>query len=585
MNWQDTLTEYAAGFIEGLAQAGVKEVVISPGSRSTPLAMLFVEHKDTQVYMNIDERSAAFFALGLAKASGRPVAMLCTSGTAAANYFPAVIEASLSRVPLIVLTADRPHELRDVGAPQAIDQLHIFGKYVRWFVDMALPECGQEMIKYAKTSALRAASVANGLLSGPVHVNFPLREPLVPRLQPTPFEYVTDNPLPLVVEGHLNIPIETYNDISARCSMAEKGLIVCGNIDNREFTEAVLSLSKTLGYPILADPLSQLRSGLFEKEMIIDCYDAILKSNVAKEKLRPELVIQFGGQPVSKPLSLFLKSLGESAEHLIIDGGGGWRDPHRIGTQMIYCDEANFCRELKVLLEERSDDTWKNLWVGANQRARTTIKSFIQSISDIEEGKAVSMLCELLPPESTVFVGNSMPIRDMDTFFHTNENNIRLMANRGANGIDGVVSSAIGAAVHRRPLFLLIGDLSFFHDMNGLLAAKLHKININIILLNNDGGGIFSHLPQAEEGDNFELIFGTPTGLNFEHAAMLYNAQYTKVLDWEDLSVSVREAASSEGLNIIEIPTDRTKNLQVHRNLWEQVSREINNYLQSDETC
>ena len=178
-----------------------------------------------------------------------------------------------------------------------------------------------------------------------------------------------------------------------------------------------------------------------------------------------------------------------------------------------------------------------------------------------------------------------MPIRDMDTFFHTNENNIRLMANRGANGIDGVVSSAVGAAVHCRPLFLLIGDLSFFHDMNGLLAAKLHKININIILLNNDGGGIFSHLPQAEEGENFELIFGTPTGLNFEHAAMMYNGQYTKVLEWEDFPVAIREAAANEGLNIIEVPTDRTRNLQVHRELWEQVSREINKYLQSDETC
>ncbi|RST76532.1 2-succinyl-5-enolpyruvyl-6-hydroxy-3-cyclohexene-1-carboxylic-acid synthase [Siminovitchia acidinfaciens] len=585
MNWQETLTEYAAGFIEGLARAGVKEVVISPGSRSTPLAMLFVEHKDIQVYMNIDERSAAFFALGLAKASGRPVAILCTSGTAAANYFPAVIEASLSRVPLIILTADRPHELRDVGAPQAIDQLHLFGRYVRWFADMALPECGQEMIKYAKTSAIRAASVSNGLLPGPVHVNFPLREPLVPRLQPTPFEYVTDNTLPLVAEGHLNIPVEIYKEISTKCSMAKRGLIVCGNIDKNEFPEAVLSLAKKLGYPILADPLSQLRSGLFEKDMVIDSYDAILKSKEAKEKLKPELVIQFGGQPVSKPLSLFLKGIEESAEHLIIDGGGGWRDPNRISTQMIHCDETTFCRDLQTLAEEKNDETWKNLWFGANRRAKNVIKSYIQTISDIEEGKAVSIICETLPPESTVFIGNSMPIRDMDTFFHTNENNIRLMANRGANGIDGVVSSALGAAVHHRPLFLLIGDLSFFHDMNGLLAAKMHKININIILLNNDGGGIFSHLPQAEEGETFELVFGTPTGLNFEHAAMLYNAQYTKVLDWEDLQVSIREAASNEGLNIIEIPTDRANNLQVHRELWEQVSREINNYLQSDEQC
>ncbi len=584
MNWQETLTEYAASFIEGLVHTGVKEVVISPGSRSTPLAMLFVEHQDIQVYMNIDERSASFFALGLAKASDRPVALLCTSGTAAANYFPAVIEASLSRVPLIVLTADRPHELRDIGAPQAIDQLHLFGKYVRWFADMALPESGQEMLKYAKTSAIRAASMAKGVLPGPVHVNFPLREPLVPKMD-QPFKHASHIALPYVTEGHLSIPFETYKAVADQCSGIENGLIVCGNIDKPGFPEAVLALANSLGFPILADPLSQLRSGNFEKEMVIDCYDAFLRSDKIKEKLKPELVIQFGGQPVSKALSLFLKSLGESSELLIIDGGGGWRDPNRTGTHMIHCDETVFCQQLEPLLEKKSGTSWKGIWIDLNQRTRNIIQSYIQSISDIEEGKSVSKLCGLLPPDSTVYIGNSMPIRDMDTYFHNTEKTVRLIANRGANGIDGVVSSALGAAVHCRPLFLVIGDLSFFHDMNGLLAAKLYKVNINIILLNNDGGGIFSHLPQAEEGKNFELIFGTPTGLNFEHTAMLYNGQYTKVLNLEDLSVSIEEATSNEGLNIIEIPTDRERNVQVHRELWKQVSWEIISYLQSDETC
>ncbi len=584
MNWQETLTEYAAGFIEGLVHSGVKEVVISPGSRSTPLAMLFVEHEDIQVYMNIDERSAAFFAMGLSKASDHPVALLCTSGTAAANYFPAVIEASLSRIPLIVLTADRPHELRDIGAPQAIDQLHLYGRYVRWFTDLALPESGKEMLKYAKSSAIRAASVAKGVLPGPVHVNFPLREPLVPNLQ-QPFHPDSNLSLPHITEGYLNIPLETYKEIANKCSTIEKGLIVCGNIDKPGFQEGVLALANSLGFPVLADPLSQLRSGPFDKDMVIDCYDTFLKSEWANEKLKPELVIQFGGQPVSKPLSLFLKGIRGSAELLIIDGSGGWRDPNRAGTHMIHCDETIFCQQLNQLVENKNGNAWKRLWTDLNRRTKDIIKSYIQSVSDMEEGKAVSLICDLLPPDCTVYIGNSMPIRDMDTFFHTNENNIRLMANRGANGIDGVVSSAVGAAVHCRPLFLLIGDLSFFHDMNGLLAAKLQKININIIILNNDGGGIFSHLPQAKEGDNFELIFGTPTGLNFEHAAMLYNGQYTKAVEWEDVTVSIREAASDEGLNIIEVPTDRARNLQVHRGLWEQVSREINKYLQSDEIC
>ncbi|MFD1706732.1 2-succinyl-5-enolpyruvyl-6-hydroxy-3-cyclohexene-1-carboxylic-acid synthase [Siminovitchia sediminis] len=583
MNWQKTLTEYAAGFIEGLVQARVDEVVISPGSRSTPLAMLLAEHQDMKVYMNIDERSAAFFALGLAKASRRPVCLLCTSGTAAANYFPAVIEASLSRVPLIVLTADRPHELRDVGAPQAIDQLHLYGRYVRWFADMALPETGEDMIKYAKTAAIRAASVSRGLLPGPVHVNFPLREPLVPLLEPYPFNEKNPGPtLPFSTEGHLQVPLEICREIAEKCSSYEKGLIICGTIDQKKFPEAVVELAKTLGYPILADPLSQLRSGSFDKKAVIDCYDTFLRSNFVKERLKPDIIIQFGGQPVSKPLSLFLKTIRQSVEHIIVDGNGGWRDPYRLSTHMVHSNETVFCRQLQELAEKKQSQSWSDLWTRVNDQAKSVIHSFMESISDMEEGKAVYLMSHVLPPESTLFIGNSMPIRDVDTFFHTNENNIRLMGNRGANGIDGVVSAAVGAAVHERPLFLLIGDLSFFHDMNGLLAAKLHKININIILLNNDGGGIFSHLPQAGEKD-FELIFGTPTGLNYEYAAMLYNGQYTKVLDWEDLDLSIREAASNEGLNIIEIPTDRTRNLDVHRALWEQVSQEINKYLRSDE--
>lgn len=579
MRWQDTLTEYIAAFIDGLAKSGVREVVISPGSRSTPLAMLLADHPSIREYINIDERSAAFFALGLAKASKRPVAVLCTSGTAAANYYPAVVEANLSRVPLIVLTADRPPELRDVGAPQAIDQLNLYGNHVRWFREMALPEEGDNAKKYVRSQAARAVSIAGGVMPGPVHLNFPLREPLVPRLEPAPYEQ-SDPFYPIVPEQHLDVSEETINAVADLCMQAKKGLIVCGVIDDKDFSAAVLQLAERLGYPVLADPLSQLRSISDASDLIMDSYDAILRSEAAKTELVPDVVIHFGGMPVSKPLALFFKRLAR-VNHIFVDGNGGWRDPHYLSSEMIYCSETIFCKKLSQFPYPKNK-AWINNWKQVNALAKNAIRSHISVSDELDEGKAVSKFCELLPPECAVFIGNSMPIRDMDTFFHANNKNIRLFGNRGANGIDGIVSSAIGAAVHYHPLFLLIGDLSFFHDTNGLLAAKQHKININIILLNNDGGGIFSHLQQAENGTHFELLFGTPTGLNFKHAAALYGAQYSKVFSWEDLEASILDAVQNEGINIIEIPTDRNKNLQNHRSLWQNVSQEINQFFQGE---
>lgn len=579
MNNQGILTEYLAAFITGLIHAGVGDVVISPGSRSTPLAMLMAEHEEMNTIINIDERSAGFFALGMAKASRKPVALLCTSGTAAANYYPAIIEASLSRVPLIVLTADRPHELRDIGAPQAINQIHLYGEHVRWFAEMALPESGQE--NYAKTAGVRAVKEAMGQLKGPVHLNFPFREPLIPLLDPYPFK--REESAISIENGHLTAPSETFEKLAQEWQAVKRGLIICGPIDEPSFSEAVQTLAFKLGFPILADPLSQLRSSSSTESMVIDSYDAILKSEAA-DFLKPELIIRFGGMPVSKPLSLFVKKL-RNVEHVIIDSGSGWRDPHNVGTKMVYCEETVFCTEMAKRINERKTSLWSSIWHDMDSITKDVISEHIVREEGLDEGKAVYELAGLLPEQSTIFVGNSMPIRDLDTFFHKTNKNVRIMGNRGANGIDGVVSTALGASVYERPLFLVIGDLSFFHDMNGLLAAKLHKLNVTIILLNNDGGGIFSYLPQAEEPKHFEVLFGTPTGLNYEHAVRMYHGQYTRVFDWEGYRMAVMDAVSYDGLNVIEVPTDREKNIVSHRAMWERVSREINKYLQGVEKC
>ncbi|QQZ10534.1 2-succinyl-5-enolpyruvyl-6-hydroxy-3-cyclohexene-1-carboxylic-acid synthase [Heyndrickxia vini] len=581
MNHQETLTTYLASFIQGLSNSGVRDVVISPGSRSTPLALLIADHPKLKYHINIDERSAAFFALGIAKQTRNPVALLCTSGTAAANYFPAIVEAKLSRIPLIVLTADRPHELRDIGAPQAIDQIHLYGKHVKWFAEMALPEIGKEMTYYARTTATRAISMSIQQPAGPVHLNFPIREPLLPRLTPSPFGELEDQSVIKVKQGSTLLDLGEMKTICDRLQTLEKGLIVCGAIDYPQFSAAVLEMADSLGYPIIADPLSQLRSGTFSENNIIDSYDAILKDIVSDEMLYPDVIIRFGGMPVSKPLTKFMKRL-EGTEQYIIEAGDSWRDPINSATQMIYCDETLFCEGLLNQLDTKRHSKWLKMWQNLNQIARNTIINEISDISELDEGKLVLELIKRLPQNSHLFVGNSMPIRDVDTFFHFNQQNIRVLANRGANGIDGVVSSALGASLYGESLFLLIGDLSFFHDLNGLLAAKMHQLNITIIVINNNGGGIFSFLPQSNEPKHFEALFGTPTDIEFEYVVKMYNGKYSKISNWDEFHRSINEAITLKGLNVIEVPTNRDVNVEIHRKMWKRVSAEIEQYVHGE---
>ncbi|KRF65998.1 2-succinyl-5-enolpyruvyl-6-hydroxy-3-cyclohexene-1-carboxylate synthase [Bacillus sp. Soil768D1] len=574
MNDRDALTAYAASFVDELAQNKMKHVVVSPGSRSTPLALLLVEHPDIEVYINVDERSAAFFALGLAKALKEPVGLLCTSGTAAANFYPAVIEAYYSRVPLIVLTADRPHELRDVGAPQAIDQIHLYGRQVKWFVEMALPESTDEMMRYARTTGARAVSTAATEPAGPVHLNFPLREPLIPNLEQAK-EYRQNKMTPAVMieNGALSLSDSHIEALAATLSQAKQGIIVCGELRHPKMKEAIVALAEKLAFPILADPLSQLRSGKHDKDGIIDTYDTFLRDEAAKEAFRPDVVLRFGSMPVSKPLLLFMKKQ-KQAITLVIDGGAGWREPAGLATNMIYCEEKDFCQRVCKKIPKATEKNWLGLWKTVNGATKNALSSIGDEV-ELSEGKLFSLLQNMMPIESTLFVGNSMPIRDLDTFFLSNEKGIKTFANRGANGIDGVVSTALGVSTVSENTVLAIGDLSFFHDMNGLLAAKLQKQNITILLINNDGGGIFSFLPQANDREHFETLFGTPHGLDFSHTAQLYGGKYSKVQNWDELKQVFTESFEIQGLKIIEVPTERESNLQKHRNLWNFVSQEI----------
>jgi 2-succinyl-5-enolpyruvyl-6-hydroxy-3-cyclohexene-1-carboxylate synthase len=572
-DYQEELTAYLTTFIEELAGNGVDEVVISPGSRSTPLALLFAHHPKINVYINVDERSAAFFALGIAKTKRKPVALLCTSGTAAANYYPAIIEAKYSKVPLIVLTADRPHELREVGAPQAIDQLNLYGKHVKWSVDMALPESSPSLLRYARSAAVRGIGIAAGNPKGPVHFNFPFREPLIPNLTDDLFSKSDDDSKSMqkdVKHGKKELPLPLIASLQDVLSKKQKGLIVCGPNLSPEAISEIVTFSDQWGFPIIADSLSQLRSGDHDQKHVIDTYDTFLRIEEVKAELQPDIIIRFGAMPVSKALTLYMKDLHEK-DHWIVTPDEDWIDPNAQVTEMIYCDERAFCQAFLNGGVNR-DSNWLEKWKLINEQTKKHMET---PEDELDEGNAVRYFLQTLPNNASVFVSNSMPIRDVDTYFHNNQQQISIMANRGVNGIDGVVSTALGMSTATKPSYLIIGDLAFFHDLNGLLVGKKYNLDLTIFVLNNNGGGIFSYLPQSSEETYFELLFGTPMDLDFAHAANLYGAKYSKVTSMDELQICLEEGRQVAGLKIVEVMTDRDVNAANHRKMWNFVSQEI----------
>ncbi|WP_226569482.1 2-succinyl-5-enolpyruvyl-6-hydroxy-3-cyclohexene-1-carboxylic-acid synthase [Bacillus stratosphericus] len=568
------MTRYIGRFMDEFVQGGVKEAVVCPGSRSTPLAMMAFAHQQINVHVLVDERSAAFYALGLAKASQRPVLLICTSGTAAANFFPAMVEAHYSRVPLIVLTADRPHELREVGAPQAIDQQFLFGRFVKWFTDLALPEENQTMLRYVQTAAARASHISMQEPKGPVQINVPLREPLFPDMSIDPFHQEEKEAKKVLVAGQAFPHNLVLSELVSIINQATRGLIVAGELYTEEDQEAVLSLARSLHFPILADPLSQLRNGHESKEFVMDAYDSLLKDEELQKHLLPDMVIRFGPMPVSKPLFKWLEKHVE-VKQIVVDAAGGFRDPGLSASYLIESHVASFVDEVLNRANQHEDTNYLNRWQSVNSSFRTHGAHY--SDEDLTfEGNVYRQLQHLLPKESVLFIGNSMPIRDVDTFFETQSKPFHMMANRGANGIDGVVSTAIGTyAALKQPISLVIGDLSFYHDMNGLLAAKLMQIPLTVVLLNNDGGGIFSFLPQASDEPYYEKLFGTPTGLNFEYASKLYGGIYSKPRTKQELHDVYMAHIHEPGLHLIEIETDRHSRVGKHRQMMDEILGEV----------
>lgn len=572
----EALTKYCTLFVSSLVDNGLKHVVISPGSRSTPLAMTMCEHPDINEWVIVDERSAAFFALGQAKRLQQPVALLCTSGTAVTNYFSAIVEAYQSRVPLLVLTADRPHELRDVGAPQAIDQIEIFGNYVKWFHEMALPEANPKILNYVQSQAGRALFEAQTGNPGPVHLNFPFREPLIPDFS---FEGSWDNQPKdekykrMLHSGQKALTTNQLKEITQLLATKRRGVIVCGPQQEKGLPRMLTALAEKWKLPILADPLSQLRAGDHSKACVIESYDSILRSERVRAELKPDFIIRFGAMPVSK---MYLHYIQENRDSLqfVVETEEGYRDPLHHETHFIFSDPMLLCEGLIRHANVSMDSAWLKKW----QQMNSIVKDYLNTENHLQltEGQAVRSTLNNLPNDSMLFVGNSMAIRDVDTFFQSMDKNISIYANRGASGIDGVTSSALGVAAHaNNPTTLIIGDLSFYHDLNGLLTAKQYKLDITILLINNNGGGIFSFLPQAANGKNFERLFGTPLNIDFKHAVHMYGGTYELIKDEAHLQVALKKSYEQTGVSVIEVQTDRTENTKWHQEKWHAINEAL----------
>lgn len=580
MDDREALGATVTTFVQSLADAGLRHACFAPGSRSTPLVLALVHEPRIRLWDHLDERSMGYFALGLARALDEPVAVVTTSGTAAANLLPAVVEANLSLVPLIVLTADRPPELRDTGAPQTIDQLRLYGSHVKWFAETPLPDATPLTRRAAGTIARRAVTVACAFPSGPVHVNLPFREPLIPRFTRPP-EQRDGEVLTLSTQPN-GQELEPLVELLAT---HPRGIIIAGPQFDPALADAVIELAALLGYPILADPLSQLRAGPHPRELVLDAYDAMLREPAAVAALAPELVLRIGAFPTSKPLQLALDAW-EEAIHVLITPGN-WPDPlHRAGW-VVRGSLRPTLRTLARLLTQRvrhSDVVWSARWVRLDRATRSALTQGLARLEEPFEGRVFAELATLLPDGAALVAGNSMPVRDLDSFFPAIEQRVQIFANRGANGIDGVTSTALGiAAVHPGPTVLVTGDLSFYHDLTGLLAARRHQLRATIVLLNNNGGGIFSFLPQAYEvPEHFEFLFGTPHGLDFRHAAALFGLEYRQPPNWSSFRAALRASLESDRVTVIELRTDRQRNWQLHQELWSEARAAVRTALAED---
>ena len=580
-------------FVAELVAAGVREAVVCPGSRSTPLALALRTAPGLRVRVLYDERAAAFFALGMARTSRQPVVLLATSGTAVVEFAPAVVEASLSRVPLVVLTSDRPAELRDRGAPQAIDQAHLYGRAAKWFTELPLHDGATATLAHWRWVAGRAVAVAAEGPAGPVQVNVPFREPLLPDGPFTPPGMGGDNdldastpPFAAVVGGRRTLDDVALDALAARLAGAHRGLIVAGPDADPALPAALAELARVTGFPILADPLSGLRTGSHDRSRVVVRGDLLVRPSAWIGANEPDLVLRTGAMPTSKPILELLARV--RPELLVLDGDGGWREAALVPATYVHADAAATARALATHSAVRTaapQEAWTAAWMEADREADVAMSGWLDTHVEPFEGSPWPILADALPDGSVLWASSSMPVRDMDAWLPSTDRAITVCANRGANGIDGVVSSTLGsAAVAGGPVALVIGDIAFLHDLNGLVAARLHGLSATIVLVNNDGGGIFSFLPQAQPAaavpgtglpEHYEELFGTPHGIDVGPIVTSLGGEHVLVAGAAALEAAIRSSIGRPGVRVLELRTERARNLELHRDLAATVRRAL----------
>ncbi|MEG4519304.1 MULTISPECIES: 2-succinyl-5-enolpyruvyl-6-hydroxy-3-cyclohexene-1-carboxylic-acid synthase [unclassified Microcoleus] len=618
IDFRNTNTVWASVLAETLQRLGLTTAVICPGSRSAPLTIAFAQNKKLETIPILDERSASFFALGIAKKSYLPTALICTSGTAAANFYPAIIEARESRIPLLIFTADRPPELRDCHAGQAIDQVKLYGNYPNWQAELAIPSASTGMLDYLRQTIVYAWERSQFPTPGPVHLNIPFRDPLVPvpdiavealetEFNPEDFfaglepiftgESSTPPSSPLLRGGE-----ESTMQQWQKCS---KGIIIAG-VAQPEFAEkycsAIAQISKSLNWPVLAEGLSPVRNYAQLNHYLISTYDLILRNRELADKLTPEIAIQIGDLPTSKELRNWLDKT--QPKRYIIDPSHHNFDPLHGQTIHLRTSVENLATNLATILTlvpplikgglggDRAPATTKishqippltngesslvpplikgglggvltspsyeylQLWRNTEIQVRQTIDQKISTINHIIEPKVSWLLSQILPPGTPIFIANSMPVRDLEFFWKPNHLEIKPFVNRGANGIDGTLSTALGVAHRNQSSIMLTGDLTLLHDTNGFLIKNKFVGHLTIILINNNGGGIFEMLPVAKFDPPFEEFFATPQQINFAQLCATYGVEHEIIDDWEQFKQKLSFLPSS-GIRVLELQTDR----------------------------
>ncbi|MCT7948779.1 2-succinyl-5-enolpyruvyl-6-hydroxy-3-cyclohexene-1-carboxylic-acid synthase [Ancylothrix sp. C2] len=566
LDFRNTNTLWASIFVETLARLGLQTAIICPGSRSTPLTIAFAHHPNIESIPVLDERSAAFFALGIAKKTAIPTALVCTSGTAAANFYPAIIEAKESRIPLLILTADRPPELRDCHSGQTIDQVKIYGHYPNWQTELATPSAEIPLLNYLRQTVSYAYEKTLLPIRGPVHLNIPFRDPLFPLPQPA-IQALESN---FKTEEFFNstqflnetvfLPANFESDvIYQKWKQTESGLIIAGVAETKnplQYCEAIAKLSAFLQWPVLAEGLSPLRNYQDKNPYLISTYDLILRNRQLAEKLKPTVIIQIGDLPTSKELRQWLQQC--QPLHFIIDPT--YQNLNSLHGQTINLRFTlnNIVDKLPTLIDyfPAKKTEYLQSWCQAETKIRSQLDQKIAEINWLFEGKISWILSQVLPRNTPLFISNSMPVRDVEFFWKPNNLEIQPYFNRGANGIDGILSTALGIAHRNQSTVLLTGDLALLHDTNAFLLRSKLAGHLTIILINNNGGGIFEMLPVSQFDPPFEEYFATPQNINFAQLCATYSVEHQLITSWQQLEKLLNPIPEA-GIRVLEIQTNR----------------------------